>query len=95
MSLPRRNASASTAASACPASTPTTQRWALSLFRWFPEAHGLRYLPRHAGEHRNYCVFVDRCAGKLSSEEHGTISSLRDLVLLAADTYYLEVHWDG
>jgi hypothetical protein len=74
---------------------PTTQRWALSLFRWFPEAHGLRYLSRHTGEHRNYCVFVDRCAGKLSSEEYGTISSLRDLVLLAADTYYLEVHWDG
>lgn len=74
---------------------PTTQRWALSLFHWFPEAHGIRYLSRHAGEHRNYCLFVDRCAGKLRSEEHGIISSLRHLVLLAADTYHLEVHWDG
>jgi hypothetical protein len=74
---------------------PTTQRWALSLFGWFPEAHGIRYLSRHAGEHRNYCLFVERCAGKLSSEEHGIISSLRNLVLLAADTYHLEVHWDG
>lgn len=71
----------------------TTQRWALSIFRWFPDAHGIRYLSRHAGEHRNYCLFVDRCAGMLRSEEHGTISSQRDLVLLAADTYHLEVHW--
>jgi hypothetical protein len=73
----------------------TTQQWALSLFRRFPEAHGIRYLSRHAGVHRNYCLFVDRCASKLRSEEHGTISSQRDLVLLAADTYHLEVHWDG
>jgi hypothetical protein len=71
-----------------------TQRWALSLFHWFPEAHGIRYLSRHAGEHRNYCLFVERCASRLRFEEHGTISSLREVVLLAADTYHLEVHWD-
>lgn len=74
---------------------PISQRWALSLFRWFPEAHGIRYLSRHAGKHRNYCLFVDRCASKLRYVEHGSISSLRDLVLLAADNYHLEVHWDG
>lgn len=74
---------------------PVTRRWALSLFRWFPQADGIRYLSRHAGENRNYCLFLERCAGKLRAEEHGEISSLRNIVLLAADRYHLEVHWDG
>jgi hypothetical protein len=74
---------------------PTTQRWALALHRWFPEADGIRYLSRHAGEHRNYCLFVERCAGKLRIEEHGEISALRETVLLAADRYHLEVHWES
>jgi len=74
---------------------PTKQRWALSFFHWIPQAHGIRYLSRHAGEHRNHCLFLDRCAGKLRYEEHGSISSLRDLVLLAADNYHLGVHWDA
>jgi len=74
---------------------PSTQRWALHLFRWFPAAHGIRYLSRHAGENRNYCLFLERCTGKLRVEEHGKISALRDVVLLAADTYHLEVHWNG
>lgn len=73
---------------------PATRRWALGLFRWFPEAAGIRYLSRHAGENRNYCLFPERCAGKLRVEEHGEISSLRNIVLLAADRYHLEVHWD-
>jgi len=72
-----------------------TQRWALSLFDWFPEADGIRYLSRHAGENRNYCLFVERCADKLRIEEHGEISTLRETVLLAADRYHLEVHWSS
>ena len=74
---------------------PVTQRWALSLFRWFPEADGIRYLSRHVGENRNYCLFPERCAGKLQVEEHGEISTLRKTMLQAADKYHLEVHWDG
>lgn len=74
---------------------PVTQRWALSLFRWFPEADGIRYLSRHAGENRNYCLLPERCAEKLRVEEQGEISALRETVLLAADRYHLEVHWNG
>lgn len=74
---------------------PVTQKWASRLFRWFPQAHGIRYLSRHAGENRNYCLFLDRCAGELEVEEHGKISSLRKVALLAADRYRLEVHWEA
>jgi hypothetical protein len=73
---------------------PATQRWALTLHRWFPRADGIRYLSRHAGENRNYCLFLERCADKLRVEEHGEISTLRETVLLAADRYHLEVHWE-
>lgn len=73
---------------------PITQAWALALHRWLPEADGIRYLSRHAGESRNYCLFPERCAEKLQVEEYGKISTLRDVVLLAADRYHLEVHWD-
>ncbi len=74
---------------------PVTQHWALSLYRWFPDADGIRYLSRHAGENRNYCLFLDRCAEKLRVEELGKMSALRETVLLAADRYHLEVHWNG
>lgn len=74
---------------------PVTQCWALSLYRRFPDADGIRYLSRHAGENRNYCLFPERCAGKLQLEELGEIFTLRETVLLAADRYHLEVHWDG
>ncbi len=74
---------------------PTTQAWALAFHRWFPEADGIRYLSRHAGENRNYCLFPERCVGKLRVEEHGEISTLRKVVLLAADKYHLEVHWNS
>lgn len=43
-----------------------------------------------AAEWRDFRLLWD----KLSSEEHGIISSLRQLVLLATDTYHLEVHWE-
>ena len=74
---------------------PATQRWALALHRWCPEADGIRYLSRHAGENRNYCLFPERCAEKLRVEEHGEISTLRETVFLAADRCHLEVHWNG
>lgn len=74
---------------------PATQRWASRLFQWLPEAQGIRYLSRHAGENRNYCLFLERCAGELEVEDHGSIASLREVVMLAADRYRLEVHWDA
>lgn len=74
---------------------PVTQRWALSLYRWFPQADGIRYLSRHAGEYRNYCLFPERCAGKLRVEELGHIAAMREFVLQAADEYLLEVHWNS
>jgi hypothetical protein len=73
---------------------PTTQRWALSLYRWFPEAQGVRYLSRHAGEEHNYCLFLERYSGSLQVEGLGRIGDLREVVLRAADRYRLEVHWD-
>lgn len=74
---------------------PTTQRWALKLYQWFPQARGIRYLSRHASEERNYCLFLNRCERVLEVECMGKLGELRETVLRAADHYYLEVHWDG
>lgn len=74
---------------------PVTQRWALALYRWFPEADSIRYLSHHAGQHRNYCLFLECCAQKLRVEERGEISTLLETVLLAADRHHLEVHWSS
>ena len=74
---------------------PTTQQWSLALHAGFPQAQGIRYLSRHAGEERNYCLFVDRCAEELTLERLGRIGDLREVVLRAADRYHLEVHWQG
>ncbi len=68
---------------------PITQKWSLALHTWLPEADGIRYLSRHAGEEHNYCLFLDRCAGDLRAELQGTLAELRPVVLLAADKYSL------
>ncbi len=74
---------------------PTTRRWASKLFQRFPEARGIRYLSRHAGENRNYCLFLERCAGDLEVEDHGSLASLRRVAFLAADKYRLEILWEA
>lgn len=73
----------------------TTQRWALKLYHWFPQARGIRYLSRHAGEECKYCLFVDRCSGSLEVERKGKIGDLKEISFRPADLYHLEVHWDG
>jgi hypothetical protein len=61
---------------------PVTRKWSLALHTWLSEADGIRYLSRHAGEQRNYCLFLDRCGVDLRAE-------LRGVVLFTADKYSL------
>jgi len=68
-----------------------TQQWSLAFHRWRPDADGVRYLSRHAAQHHNYCLFLDRCATDLSVNTLGAIQDLRRIVLFAADRYHLAV----
>ena len=68
-----------------------TQRWSRTFHAWFPEADGLRYNSRHAGEQHNYALFLDRCAADLAVYPQGQLQDLRRVVLFAADTYALAV----
>lgn len=68
-----------------------TQRWSKSFHVWFPEADGLRYSSRHAGERHNYALFLDRCASDLAVYPQGQLQDLHRVVLFAADTYVLAV----
>lgn len=66
-----------------------TMLWSRAFHEWYPEAHGIRYIGRHAAHHLNYCLFLDRCGDKISSRLEGKMSGLRSVVLEAADTYHL------
>jgi hypothetical protein len=66
-----------------------TRDWSLALHGWYPKAHGLRYLARHATPHFNYCLFLERCEGLLDLEPQGTLEELSDLVTRACDAYAL------
>jgi len=68
-----------------------TQQWSRSFHVWFPEADGLRYSSRHAGEQHNYALFLDRCAPELAVYPQGELQDLRRVVLFAADMYALAV----
>jgi hypothetical protein len=70
---------------------PTTMKWSRALHRWFPDADGIRYMSRHAGTNRNYCLFLDRCKGALEVEPKGQVGDLRlrPVVLDACDRYEL------
>ena len=59
---------------------PITQRWSLALHTWLPEDDGIRYLFHHAGEQRNYCLFLDRCGADLRTELQDTLGELRVVV---------------
>jgi hypothetical protein len=66
-----------------------TREWGLALYSWYPEAHGLRYVARHATPHFNYCLFLERCQGLLELEPQGKLEELHDLVIRACDAYAL------
>jgi hypothetical protein len=66
-----------------------TEAWSLALHEWYPEAHGIRYVARHATPYRNHCLFLDRCDGLLTVETEGRLKDLHDLVVRACDVYAL------
>lgn len=66
-----------------------TMLWSKSIHDWYEDVDGIRYLGRHATKKLNYCLFLDRCSGKLEFETLGQLGDLRDHVLRAADTYSL------
>jgi RES domain len=66
-----------------------TQAWSLALHEWYPEAHGIRYIARHATPHLNYCLFLERCSGLLELGTEGRLADLRELVIRACDAYGL------
>lgn len=68
----------------------TTRRWALEIYRWFPEAAGIRYISRHAAPNLNYCLFLNRCRPALQADLEGPLKDLRSTVLLAASRYRLD-----
>jgi RES domain len=66
-----------------------TQAWSLALHEWYPEAHGIRYVARHATPYLNYCLFLDRCKDLLDLKTEGKLQDLHDLVIRACDAYAL------
>jgi RES domain len=70
-----------------------TMPWSRALHRWFPDADGIRYMSRHAGTKRNYCLFLDRSRDSLRVERSGDLGdlALRRVLLDAADRYQLAV----
>ena len=66
-----------------------TQSWSCAWRAWYPEADGIRYLGRHAVEHRNLCLFLDRCGDALEASFEGTLEDLRRDGLIAAHRYSL------
>jgi hypothetical protein len=66
-----------------------TQEWSLALHSWFPDAHGIRYVARHATPHLNHCLFLDRCEGRLELETKGKLEDLHEIVTRACDAYGL------
>lgn len=68
-----------------------TQAWSLAFHTWFPDADGIRFSGRKAGNSPNYCLFLDRCAGDLDLYSQGELQDLRAIVLAAAARYALKV----
>ena len=66
-----------------------TQAWSRAWYDWYPAADGIRYLGRHAVEHRNVCLLLDRCAGDLEAALVGILKDLRRTGLIAAHRYHL------
>jgi len=66
-----------------------TQAWSLALHEWYPQAHGIRYVARHATPYLNHCLFLERCKGLLDVKTEGKLQDLHDLVTRACDAYAL------
>lgn len=66
-----------------------TQAWSLAWHDWYPDSDGIRYIGRHAVEHCNLCLFLDRCAGDLEATFEGLLKDLRRDGLIAAHRYNL------
>lgn len=71
----------------------TTRAWGEALWTWYPQADGIRYRARHAGEDdtRNVCLFLDRCADDLDVTHRGSLNSDRLRLTRAARAYHLTV----
>lgn len=72
----------------------TCQAWALALWRWFPDAAGLRYRARKAGaDVANVALWLDRCLDRLRvpPEDARRLDEWEALVLAAGDLYRLTV----
>jgi len=66
-----------------------TQLWSRAFYDWYPRLDGLRYVPRYATGHTNYCLYLDRCAGVLVAESQGRIATRHDLLERVIDAYPL------
>jgi hypothetical protein len=63
---------------------PTTQAWALALYRWYQDADGIRYTPRHVQEETSFALFLDRCANALSPTDLRRLDDDRAALLRVA-----------
>jgi hypothetical protein len=64
-----------------------TQAWSLAWYRWYPDADGVVVLGRKSAPHRNFCLYLDRCADALAFETEGTLAALRTDGLRACYRY--------
>jgi hypothetical protein len=60
-----------------------TMEWGRRLREWYTDAHGISFLGRKAAAHTNYCLFLDRCDGKLEVDTLGQLIDLRARVMRA------------
>ncbi len=66
-----------------------TQLWSRAFFDWYAELDGIRYVPRHATGKTNYCLYLDRCAADLDSDDRGPIEADVELLERVVDAYPL------
>lgn len=71
-----------------------TMRWGERFREWYDGAngelaHGIRYLGRKSASHLNYCLWLDRCDGLVTTTQAGKLRELRAEVLSAADQLQL------
>lgn len=66
-----------------------TMRWGERLREWYPDAEGIAYLGRKAGSHTNFCLWLDRCAARLTFETVGQLADLEPEVTSACDYLHL------
>jgi hypothetical protein len=54
-----------------------TQAWSVAWHAWYPQLDGVAFLGRKSAPHRNFCLYLDRCADALAFELEGTLEALR------------------